>query len=220
MEAKASGAEAPGERRAELLAAAIRVLAREGLTETSTRKIAREAGINQATLLYYFGSKDDLLFAVLRDLMRATQEIALAAMPAATDVRGAITGAIRAFWAQVEATPDEQIMQYELTLYALRTRDAAWLARQQYAGYAAVVERLLRETFAAAGLSPVLPFDALARFVVGGLDGIILQFVSDRDAVRARTDVASLIGAVIALAEGTAPISAVSPDGIPDLRTV
>ena len=206
MNGKMGGAETTSERRAELLAAAIRVLAREGLAEASTRKIATEAGINQATLLYYFGSKDGLLLAVLQEMMRTTQEIALQAMPAATDLREAVAGAIRAFWAYVEATPELQIMQYELTLYALRAPQAAWLAKQQYSGYSAVVETLLRETYAAMEQAPAIPFAALARFIVGGLDGIILQFVSNRDTARARSDIEYLIGATIALAEGTAPI--------------
>jgi AcrR family transcriptional regulator len=206
MNGRMGGAETTSERRAELLAAAIRVLAREGLAEASTRKIATEAGINQATLLYYFGSKDGLLLAVLQEMMRTTQEIALQAMPAATDLREAVAGAIRAFWAYVEATPELQIMQYELTLYALRAPQAAWLAKQQYSGYSAVVETLLRETYAAMEQAPAIPFAALARFIVGGLDGIILQFVSNRDTARARSDIEYLIGATIALAEGTAPI--------------
>ncbi|MGZ3599337.1 MAG: TetR/AcrR family transcriptional regulator [Ktedonobacterales bacterium] len=205
MNSRSVSAEIASERRAELLAAAIRVLAREGLAETTTRKIAAEAGINQATLLYYFGSKDDLLFAVLQEMMLATQEVALRGVPQATDLREAVAGAIRAFWRQVEATPELQIMQYELTLYALRNPDAAWLAKEQYAGYCVVVETLLRETYAAAGQASAIPFDALARFIVGGLDGIILQFVSDRDPARARGDVEYLIQSVIALAEGAAP---------------
>ncbi|MGZ6391556.1 MAG: TetR/AcrR family transcriptional regulator [Ktedonobacterales bacterium] len=202
MNSRSVSAEIASERRAELLAAAIRVLAREGLAETTTRKIAAEAGINQATLLYYFGSKDDLLFAVLQEMMLATQEVALRGVPQATDLREAVAGAIRAFWRQVEATPELQIMQYELTLYALRNPDAAWLAKEQYAGYSGVVEALLRETYAAAGQTSAIPFDALARFIVGGLDGIILQFVSDLDPARARGDVEYLIQSVIALAEG------------------
>ena len=51
-----------------------------------------------------------------------------------------------------------------------------------------------------------LPLDALARFIVGGLDGLILQFVSDQDIARAHRDLESLIAAVIALADGSAPV--------------
>jgi len=53
------------QRRAAILEAAIEVLASDGIAETTTRKIAARAGVNQAMLRYYFGSKDELLFAVL-----------------------------------------------------------------------------------------------------------------------------------------------------------
>jgi len=46
------------ERRAAIIAAAVRVLAREGITATTTRKIAAEAEVNQAMIGYYFGGKD------------------------------------------------------------------------------------------------------------------------------------------------------------------
>lgn len=197
-----SSAGATEDRRAQILAAAIRVLARDGLARATTRAIAAEAGINQATLLYYAGSKDALLMAVLREMMRATREIALAAIPEGVGPREAIRRSVAAFWEHVEAAPELQVMQYELTLYALRHGDAAWLAREQYAGYAAVVEELLRGAYTSAGEPCAVPFDALARFIVGGLDGLILRFVSDRDTVRARRDRDTLIAAVLALADG------------------
>lgn len=193
-------------RRAEIIAAAIRVLARDGLAETTTRKIATEAGVNQAMLGYYFGSKDDLLFAVLQEMMRLTAEIVRAVVvPARDNVREVIAESIRAFWAHVESSPELQVMQYELTLHALRHPASAWLAKQQYDGYFAVVEKLFEDVYAAAGQNSALPFADLARFVVGGLDGMILQFISDHDTTRARHDLEHLIKAVIALAEGTVP---------------
>jgi AcrR family transcriptional regulator len=194
-------AEAGSDRRAEILAAAVRVLARDGIAQTTTRKIAAEAGINQATMLYYAGSKDELLLAVLREMMRMTQQLAQAAAPVGlSSPHEAIRQAITAFWAHVEAAPELQVMQHELTLYALRTPESAWLAKEQYAGYQNVVEGLLREAYAAAGETCAVPFDGLARFIVGGLDGLILQFISDRDTARARRDLDLLIAAVIALA--------------------
>lgn len=198
------------DRRAAILAAAVRVLAREGIAEATTRKIAAEARINQATLLYYVGSKDELLMAVLREMMRLTAEAARTPLErlirdaAQFSPRAAIRRSMRAFWEQVEAAPELQVMQYELTLYALRRPDSAWLAREQYNGYRAVVEELLREAYTRAGTRCAVPFDALARFIVGGLDGLILQFVSVRDTARARGDLDHLIAAVIALADGNA----------------
>jgi AcrR family transcriptional regulator len=194
------------DRRGAILAAAIAELARDGIAATTTRKIATEAGVNQAMLGYYFGSKDELLFAVLHELMQQTEALALAARTTATDLRTLITQSIAAFWATVERDPSIQIMQLELTLYALRQPESAWLARRQYAGYSAVVEQLFREGCAATGERCAVPFDRLARFVIGGLDGLILQFISDRDRDRARRDLRAFSAAVIALAEGAAPL--------------
>ncbi|MEO8953805.1 MAG: TetR/AcrR family transcriptional regulator [Ktedonobacteraceae bacterium] len=194
---------AAAERRADILAATLRVIAREGLAETTTRKIAAEAGVNQATLRYYFGSKDDLLFAVLQEMMRMTGEVVQAGISASNELSEAIAESIRAFWLHVEEAPELQVMQYELTLYALRHPESAWLAKQQYDGYSALVETLLEQNFAAAGKPCAISFAELARFIIAGLDGLILQFISGgRDTIQAQRDLDHLIHAVIALAEG------------------
>jgi AcrR family transcriptional regulator len=201
------GTDPADDRRAAILHAAIRVLAQDGIAGATTRKIAAAANVNQAMLGYYFGGKDDLLFAVLQELMRQTQQIALATRTQHQDLRAMIAGSITSFWESVEREPEIQTMQLELTLYALRQPASAWLDHQQYSGYCAVVEQLLREGCAATGQQCAVPFAMLARFIIGGLDGIILQFISDRDSARARVDVRQLIAAVIALAEGaTIPI--------------
>ncbi|HET8911853.1 MAG TPA: TetR/AcrR family transcriptional regulator [Ktedonobacteraceae bacterium] len=198
-------AEAVGERRAEILAATIRVLTRDGISETTTRKIAAEAAVNQAMLRYYFGSKDDLLFAVLQEIMHTTVEIVRSTATADSDPRVVIANSISAFWKRVENLPELQLIQYELTFYALRNPESARLARQQYAGYSAVIEELLKESYARAGLVCAVPIHELARFIVGGLDGLFFQFISDRDPVPVQQNLRLLIAAVISLAEGTAP---------------
>ncbi|HLZ62885.1 MAG TPA: TetR/AcrR family transcriptional regulator [Ktedonosporobacter sp.] len=193
-------------RRAEILEAAIRVLARDGLAETTTRKIATEANVNQAMLRYYFGSKDDLLFAVLQEMMRVTEEIVRSVATVSGSLREVIEASLKAFWEHVESAPELQVMQYELTLYALRNPESAWLAKQQYGGYSAVVEAIIEQACTTTGQPCATPFPTLARFIIGGLDGLILQFISDRDTARARSDLDYLIKSVIALVEGTIPL--------------
>lgn len=190
------------ERRTRILEAAIAVLAREGIAETTTRKIADKAGVNQAMLRYYFGSKDDLLFAVLQEMMRQTREIVQQSTLSGKGVRALLLEGLLGFWRHFESQTELQVMQYELTLYALRNPASAWLARQQYDGYCAVVEALLLEGFARAGQNSVVPLPELARFVVAGIDGLILQFISAPDPERARRDLEYLVNAVIALAGG------------------
>lgn len=45
-----------------------------------------------------------------------------------------------------------------------------------------------------------IPRAELARFIISGVDGLTLQFISDRDTHRARRDLDHLIAAVITLA--------------------
>ena len=122
------------ERRTKILEAAIAVLARDGIAETTTRKIATEAAVNQAMLRYYFGSKDDLLFAVLQEMMRQTREIVQQASLSGQNLRAILQDGLLGFWQHFESRPELQILQYELTLYALRNPTSAWLAQQQYDG--------------------------------------------------------------------------------------
>ena len=54
--------------RRRILDASFERLAREGYARFSLREIGRDAGINHALISYHFGSKDELVIAVLDDL--------------------------------------------------------------------------------------------------------------------------------------------------------
>ncbi|HLY30744.1 MAG TPA: TetR/AcrR family transcriptional regulator [Ktedonobacterales bacterium] len=197
-------------RRSAILAAVIRALARDGVAESTTRTLAASAEVNQATLRYYFGSKDDLLLAVLQELMRNTREVVLGvitpgALAEQADIRQVIADGMTAFWTYVEKQPELQMIQLELTLYTQRRAESAWLAREQYAGYVSVIETILRESFSLLGRTSATPFEQIARFLVAGFDGLTLQYLSDHDNARARRDLHTLIVAVIALVGAQPP---------------
>ena len=75
--ALATPSPAAQERIQHIIEAASAVMAREGYAATSMKDIAREAGIAQGLIHYYFGSKEDLTLAVLRqacgEMMDATR---------------------------------------------------------------------------------------------------------------------------------------------------
>lgn len=54
------------QRRLEVLAAARRVIVRDGIEAATTRAIAREAGYSSGVLSHYFDDKDDILSSLLR----------------------------------------------------------------------------------------------------------------------------------------------------------
>lgn len=189
------------DRRAQIVAAALRVLAREGLADSTTRRIAAEAGVNVATLNYHFGGKDELLASVLEETTRMFATTVRRAIRTDLGLRAALEHGLAALWRVVEATPDLQLLQYELTAYALRHKGSEWLARQQYESYRGITEALLTEACRAAGESCAIPVRELASVLLAGLDGLIIQFVADRDSARAEICLRRLTEAVTTLAD-------------------
>ena len=184
-----------------IVAAAIQVVAREGLVATSTRKIAAEAGVNLAMLHYYFGNKEDLLAAVHYEIMQRTRALPLWNTPIrpGDDLRAILTGDFTAYWQFVEEAPEIQIVQYELSLYALRNPQAAERTGLQYDLYGELVQARCRQVFEALGYSCPMPLPDLARFIIAGIDGLILQYLSNRDTERAMHDLLYLVTATVAL---------------------
>src|SRR6266568_4623341 len=60
------------DRREALIAAAIRVMVREGVTKTTTRKIVQEAGMNLGAFHYCFTSREELLQEVITRITDAS----------------------------------------------------------------------------------------------------------------------------------------------------
>ena len=68
---------APEERKAVLLAAAIALLARNGLEDFSLEAVAREAGVALSLPRHYFGSYRGLLKAATEDLLKSVERTLL-----------------------------------------------------------------------------------------------------------------------------------------------
>ena len=58
----------PNSMKARILAAARRIFGEYGYSDTTTRKIAKDVGIDISTLFYHWGEKQDLYEAVLQDV--------------------------------------------------------------------------------------------------------------------------------------------------------
>src|SRR3989337_1056994 len=56
--------------RAQIVAAAIDVIAEIGWSQTSIRKIADRVGVAMSAVLYHFGTKDSLVDAIIEEMYR------------------------------------------------------------------------------------------------------------------------------------------------------
>lgn len=173
---KTPGATRKGsETRARIIKGALEALENGGMEALTTRKIAASAGVRLATLHYYFDSKESLLLAVLEDLIADMAEAYQADIPASHDPQERIETLIRSMWRYVQRTRNKQLAQTELTLYALRTQGADWLAARQYNAYIDFYSKLIFDGMGEISETNKRIGTAAARFILIGIDGLILQ---------------------------------------------
>ena len=185
----------------QLVEAARRVLIRDGVGRLTMRAVAAEAGVLLGTVTYVFKSKEMLLRAVIEDVTAEIAEVLKSSPDTGRGLEHAIRQGLDRFWATlVEEQEGLQIIQYELTIYALRTPGLESLARWQYDRYARIVAAWCQEAASNAGETCAVPFDTLARVLDAGMDGLILQYVCDPDKTRARVDLQAVTEMVISLA--------------------
>lgn len=175
-------------KREAILDAALTVFGQSGFHGASLREIARECGVSHQSLMYYFPTKDELLLAVLRRrderLRRHFDDdggMSVGELVGLAEANVEMPGVIQLFnTASAESTsPDHPAHGYYADFYE---RIVGSTSR-----YLAVAEEhgLLRPGYTA---------ESAARVVLAVQDGLQLQWLYDREAVR----VAELMRLVIA----------------------
>ena len=91
-------------------------------------------------------------------------------------------------------------MRHELFVYALRTPGLENQARWQIDGYTRIVADWSQQAASNAGEICAVPFDTLARALVGGVMGTVLEYLSDQDQDRSQRDLEALTEMLVALA--------------------
>ena len=97
-----------------------------------------------------------------------------------------------------------QIVQYELTLYALR-EGAQWLADQQYDAYVRVYRDFLFAVSEKTGELTPAECTAVTRFMLAGVDGLLLQELAKPNQARSKRGIEALIRATQIYARSLAP---------------
>lgn len=116
-----SGPKSPPEpdARERLITAGYRVLAERGYDATTVKEVAREAGVNQGLVHYYFGSKDALLLEVTREAsQRYVEELRRLRDETPPEQLAAASFA----WGErlLKDTPEQFRLRYELFALGLR----------------------------------------------------------------------------------------------------
>ncbi|HEX3782550.1 MAG TPA: TetR family transcriptional regulator [Pseudonocardiaceae bacterium] len=168
-------------RRQELVEAAIRVMARDGVAKATTRAIVTEADMQLGFFHYCFHTKQELLLQVIDTINQRNVTTAAQAVQRGRGLKETVLGGLRAYWADVELNPGAHQVTYELTQYALRTAGLEDVARRQYEGYLVTVSEFLANAAEATRMEWATPIEVLARYVHNVLDGATLAWIVNRD---------------------------------------
>jgi AcrR family transcriptional regulator len=165
----------PDDRRSWIVAAARKLLAEEGYDRLTMKQVAREAGVAQGLIHYYFSGKDEILLEVLmeasRGYARETERLARS-LPEGRDLTEAALAATRE---RVSRMPEWYRLRYELFAMGLRKPEflpgIAALLDSGREGIAATLGRIATGE----DTEPTPQREALAAVLLSCFDGLALQ---------------------------------------------
>lgn len=186
-------------RRRQLVAAAFRVIGRDGFAAVTTRRVCAEAGAPLAAFHYCFASKQELLV----ELTTQTMDRLLATpfdVPLRETVEKSLAAALMHYWQTVEDDPNREAVLMALTQHALREPTLSGVAERQYRAHHDTARRMLEAIAQGCGSAWTTPVEQVARMLVVVTDGVTLAWLVDHDAAAARTALTTFASLLAGLA--------------------
>jgi AcrR family transcriptional regulator len=204
------------QKREHILEATQRVLLRDGIWQATTRKVAEEAGLPLATIHYHFEDKERLLLEVFERLLAPIELDAREMFDVPTTLAERIGRVVQVTWEYCEHHWREQFLQIELTLYSVRTEGATGVAKRQYEGFLDLYVNILRRA-SDIGARTDLDITGLARQLLAGVDGLLMQHFAEPDPARSRQALRKLVALLLRypLTEDPDPVTPVDLDSKP-----
>ncbi|MGK9146502.1 TetR family transcriptional regulator [Plantibacter flavus] len=199
------------DRRADLISAALRVVAANGVAAATTRAIVAEAGMSLASFHYAFSSRDELLAELVAHVVEQERvvldvgDLVGAATDRASDevapleLRAVVQAGLERYFELLRADPGREAAMQELSYYAMRTPGLEHVAGEQYRRYAELAGEALTLAAEVSGTRWVRPLEELSRIVIAFTDGLTVAWLvrrDDREALQLIASVASLIASL------------------------
>jgi AcrR family transcriptional regulator len=169
-----------------------------GFEHITTRRIAESAGVNIATLHYYFGSKEALLAEAVGTEIAASEQRLRAAVESAPDAANALRAGTARVWELVRERPGR--LRFDLAVRGFRNDEA----RRSAIANGRVFENLMGEIFERhlaeggslrLGLTP----QTLATHLFSVMDGVVLRFALTRDEAAALLSLSLILNEALTL---------------------
>ncbi|CUU57742.1 DNA-binding transcriptional regulator YbjK [Parafrankia irregularis] len=166
------------QRRAEIGAAVLRLVAREGIDAVTVRRVAAESGWSTGVLAHYFDSKDEILavaFQASSDAYRRRFADIAADAPPRTVLRAALTGLLPLD----EARRDELLVWYGFVSRVLASEMLRAFPRDAYRELRTILAEVITAGQHAGEIRADLRPGDEARALLAFCDGLALQHLFD-----------------------------------------
>src|SRR5438093_8929294 len=159
-------------RRTAIVRATIRCLARDGYTGLTMKKVAREAGVSQGILHYYFADKRAILVAALETVTAdLDRRVAAAQARSGRDPRARLRALIHACLQSSVDAREVWIVFVEFWSEMMHDAGLRAINAGLYARMRRLIGRPVAEAIRAGRFRPVRPVEA-AAVILGLLDGV------------------------------------------------
>jgi AcrR family transcriptional regulator len=194
--------------RDKLLDGALACLRERGYRNTTSRDIARAAGVNVASINYHFGSKDALLDDALGRCFSTWNQRVQEAFDqsAATTPYGQVRAVLHATVDSFEQIRPAVYACVESYAPALRSEV---LRQRLAAGYADVRQNsvhLARAALADTDLEPPESLPAIVSVLMAVIDGLMIQWIADPSATPRSAEVLQALADIGAVVTTDAPV--------------
>ena len=187
----------PPVRRAQIVRATIRCLAQDGYARLTMKNVAREAGVSQGILHYYFRDKREILAAALETVAAdLDRRVAVVQARGARDPRARLAAVVRACLDVAVEQREVWVVFIEFWGEMPHDRRLREINAAVYARARAALGALVQDGVRAGMFRNVRPADA-AAVILALVDGVSLQLTFEPDAMPAAR-AARLVDAAIA----------------------
>lgn len=176
------------EKKAKILEAAIRVFAKKGMSKTTISDIAGAADIGKGTVYEYFRSKDEIFSASFLYFMDKVETTISKHLYRIHDPLEKLSAVFTA-WADILDSEYVDYLEIVLVFWAegIRTKDDFVTVdlMNYYLEYRKTIEALLEECVARKRIKAI-DTKVVASSIIGALDGLLLQWIMDRNVFNMR----------------------------------
>ena len=166
-------------RREQIVRATVRCLARDGYARLTMKKVAREAGVSQGILHYYFADKRAMLVATLTAVSRdVDRRVAAAQSRAPREPAARLRALVRTCLAVAVDRPEFWVVFLEFWGEMVHDRRLRAVNAEVYTRTRRLLARLIADGVRAGRFRAVDP-ERAAAVVLGLVDGVSLQLTFD-----------------------------------------